>query len=145
MYKVALIIVSFLLVVLASTPEAHAATTNTAETGSKVRGKLVTNPDKQGKAFSAQKLSDPASAAISGPAASVYSVWFDWIGDTDGDGYYHQFDVNFDIDTVFSSQRVYVIAELSGSTSQILFQTEAYTLTGASGDDSYQARALLTA
>ena len=144
MYKIALVIVTFLLVVLANSPQAHAASTDAMEPGTKFRGKLVTNPTKSDRPVTAQRLLDPATATVNGTSVSVYDVWFDMVGDTDGDGYYHQFDVNFDIDTLYSSQRIYVIGELHGGTSQVLFQTDPYTLTGNSGSDSYQARVLLT-
>lgn len=144
MYKIALVIVTFLLVVLANSPQAHAATTDTVEAGAKFRGKLVSNPGKSERPVTTQKLIDPNTATVNGTSVAVYDVWFDMLGDTDGDGYYHQFDVNFDLDTLYSHQRVYVIGKLHGNTSQVLFQTEPYTLNGDSGSDSYQARVLLT-
>src|SRR3990167_5910600 len=43
--------------------------------------------------------------ALSGADFSMYDMWFDFTRDDDGDGYYHQFNINFDIDTRFSSAR----------------------------------------
>ena len=145
MYKVALIIVTFLLVVLANSPKAHAAEAGSIVTNhSKVSGNIITNPNKSDTEFSARSMSAPSAATATLTEVSVYDVWFDMEGDTDGDGYFHQFSINFDIDTAFSSQRIYVKGELHGTTSQPLFQTAPYDLSGDSGNDSYQAKVLLT-
>ncbi|RLT92095.1 choice-of-anchor H family protein [Ketobacter sp.] len=152
MYKIALIIVTFLLVVLASAPQAQAMpqAATPPDPNSKFRGKIISNPAKPAADFTAHALAAPTAlnSATTTASVSVYDVWFDLQGDHDGDGYYHQFDVNFDIDTLRSSQRIFVVGELQGELhgehQQTLFQTEVYTIYGTSGNDTYQARVLLT-
>ncbi|MEE2729902.1 MAG: choice-of-anchor H family protein [Pseudomonadota bacterium] len=154
MYKIALIIVTFLLVVLASAPQAQAQaqtqvqpqTASSPDPNSKFRGKIISNPAKPAADLTANALATPTAlnTTATTTSVSVYDVWFDLQGDHDGDGYYHQFDVNFDIDTLRSSQRIFVVGELQGEHQQTLFQTEVYTIYGASGNDTYQARVLLT-
>jgi len=150
MYKTAITIVTALLVILASHTEANAASldstssntsTTSSNNGAKVRGTLTGNPDKTESNINIRSLNSYGSSA---PAVSVYDIWFNMTADSDGDGYYHQFDISFDIDTNVSSQRIYVTGELHGSTSQVLFQTDPYTLSGSSGSDTYQVRVLLT-
>lgn len=143
MYKIAFVIVAGLLVILASNPQAQAATSTNVNAGSKFSGKIISNPDKGNSIAVARGFSAQAYGSNSNPV-SVYDVWFSMLEDSDGDGYYHQFAVNFDIDTVYSQQEIYVVGELSAASQQILFQTEPYTLNGDSGNDSYQADVLLT-
>lgn len=142
MYKVALTIVTLLLLVLANHPKAHAAETAPAAVTSKTRGQIVNNPNKTVNATVARALSSQSSYLTT--PISVYDVWFNMAVDTDGDGYYHQFEINFDVDTTRQSHSIYVIGELNGLTRQTLFQTEPYTLNGNSGSDTYQLTALLT-
>ncbi|MEC8813799.1 MAG: hypothetical protein CSH49_10145 [Alcanivorax sp.] len=149
MYKMAFVIVTLLLVILASNPQAQAATLTATDsgnsTGSKISGSIISNPEKTQTMGVARGLSlETTSNRYSDSSVRVYDVWFNMVADTDGDGYYHQFEVNFDIDSELYRQDIYVVGELAGASRQILFQTETYMLSGDSGDDTYQARVLLT-
>lgn len=143
MYRFAIAVVAFLILVMANHPQAMAAELNQSN-GTKTKAKQITNPNKTESGLNTRALNFSGASYDSAQSVSVYDVWFDMQEDSDGDGYYHRFDVNFDIDTVYNSQTIYVIAEITGSTSQTLFQTEPYTLNGNSGNDSYQVNVLLT-
>ena len=143
MYKIAFVIVTLLLVILANSPQAQAANSLGDNATSKFSGKIVNNPDKANSIAVARGFSAQTYSSNSSPVG-FYDVWFNMLEDSDGDGYYHQFEVNFDIDTVFSYQEIYVIGELAAASQQILFQTEPYTINSNSGNDSYQASVLLT-
>ncbi|AUM13542.1 choice-of-anchor H family protein [Ketobacter alkanivorans] len=151
MYKIPFTVVTLLLLILANHPQAHAAAADTAitatpntATGSKTKGQLVNNPSKTESTLNTRALSYQDASHSAHGSVSLYDIWFDMKSDIDGDGYYHQFDVSFDLDTHYNSQTIYVIAELNGLTTQTLFQTTPYTLYGNSGNDSYQANVLLT-
>lgn len=151
MYKIPFIVVTLLLAILANHPQAHAAAADTAittiqntATGSKTKGQLVNNPGKTESTRHTRALSYQDASYSTHGSVSLYDIWFDMKSDIDGDGYYHRFDISFDLDTRYNSQTIYVIAELNGLTTQTLFQTTPYTLYGNSGNDSYQANILLT-
>ncbi len=118
----------------------------------KFAGKVIANPDRPAPDASdnppATTLNSAAAtfttAALSAADISLYNAWLDFTRDDDGDGYYHQFNVNFDLDTRLSSASVYVTGQLNNGASTPLFRTDPFTLRGATGSDSYQATVLLT-
>ena len=146
MHKPALIFVFFLISVLGASGHALAANESQASAPlAKFAGQTVTNPnrtDKTPDAGTSRSATLNTQAVSYGPDFSMYAVWFDFKGDDDGDGYYHKFDVNFDVDTRFSSADIYVTGQLDNGIQ--LFRTVPYTIYGATGADSYRVTVLLT-
>lgn len=146
-----LLILLFLLPALMASRCASAGETSQQ----KFTGKIIANPERvespadatgatEMKAQAETSASAFSIQALSGADFSMYNVWFDFTRDDDGDGYYHQFNINFDIDTRLSSASIYVTGQLNNGTSTPLFRTDPFTIRGATGSDSYQATVLLT-
>ncbi len=141
MQKAAIILVTMLILILASHSQAE---TNGADAApqQKTQGKLIRNPNKP-EPNSTNSSTRAATFSAAQQTISLYDVWYDLITDNDGDGYYQKLHINFDLDTAYSEYPIYVVAEI-GSQSQTLFQTDPYNLNGNSASDSYQATVLLT-
>ncbi|HVK99356.1 MAG TPA: choice-of-anchor H family protein, partial [Dongiaceae bacterium] len=144
-----------LLSALLATPFANAAAsaeeTETAQ--QKFTGKVIANPDRvDGSATDSTDTAVATSTrnssfnieALTNADVSLYRAWFDFTRDDDGDGYFHQFALNFDLDTRLSSAEIYVTGQLNNGASTPLFRTDPFTIRGATGSDSYQATVLLT-
>lgn len=142
--KKPVLILLFLLPALAASQWARAE--DAAQ--QKFAGKIISNPERPAPESAPAGVEKSAAtfttAALSSGDVSMYNVWFDFTRDDDGDGYYHQFNVSFDLDTRLSSASVYVTGQLNNGASTPLFRTDPFTLRGATGSDSYQATVLLT-
>lgn len=143
MYKLAIAIVTLLLIILSGHPTAQAATIDQQGSGTKVSSQLTNNPNKVAAPLNSRSL-NAASYHSGVPEVRIYDAWLDMRADSDGDGYHHLFDITFDIDSIANGHSIYVIGELQGSSRQILFRTDPYTVNGGSGEDTYQVRVLLT-
>ena len=66
--------------------------------------------------------------------------------DLDGDGYYSEFSVNFDADTIYNSATVYAYLYLSfeGGPWELYYSTDYFTITGNSYFDDYTVKTLLS-
>lgn len=139
MQKMALVIVLMLLTILAT--HTQAITTNELSPQQKTRGKIIANPNKNKSQKSTRAATYNGVQANAQTEIHLFDVWFDLLTDSDGDGYYAKLNINFDLDTIFSEHEIYVVGQLDN---QQLFKTDAFTLHGNSGDDSYQTTVLLT-
>jgi hypothetical protein len=148
MHKIACLVVCVLLIILTAHREARAANTDPINTitqpVAKIKSKRISNPSKYEKEQQSSLQYRSLSAQPLSQVVSVYDVWFNLIEDTDGDGYFHQFEVSFDVDTQYAQQEIYVVGKLIGATSQQLFETEHYHIESDSGADSYQTTVLLS-
>ena len=138
MNKPTLVFVFFLISLMGASNLVHAQSVEQA----KFAGKTIVNPNRTDTATRAAGIDTKTLG--SGSDYAMYDVWFNFTRDDDGDGYYHQFDINFDIDTRFSSASIYVVGQLNNGTGTPLFQTDPYTINGATGADSYNVTVLLT-
>ncbi len=113
----------------------------------KFTGKTLINPNRttaSAESTGAAKANSTSKSFGADDVMGMYDVWFDLQQDRDGDGYFAQFEVFFDIDSRYSNTRIYVIGQLDNGTTTPLFQTAPYVINGASGADTYSAKVLLT-
>ncbi|MEZ5505865.1 MAG: choice-of-anchor H family protein [Gammaproteobacteria bacterium] len=141
MKKPILLLLFVSLIVAALHNAAQAATDPTA----KFTGKTVANPnrDTTDDQPGANTLATGRSIA-GGDTVGLYDLWIDFQRDNDGDGFYQQFEIFFDIDSRYSNTRIYVTGQLDNGATTPLFRTDPFTVNGATGSDTYSATVLLT-
>ncbi|MAR91538.1 MAG: hypothetical protein CML06_11755 [Pseudomonadales bacterium] len=135
MYKLAIAIVTFLLLLLVGHTQAAELMTSP---GAKVKGGLVTDSERAATPLQPRALHGNTHSS---PGLQLFAVDVELREDSDGDGYYHRFGVTLDLDLPFDSREIYVVGRLA---QRILFQTEPYTVAGVQGSDAYRVDVLLT-
>lgn len=111
----------------------------------KFTGKTVANPNRDAASDQPGVTTLATARSIaSGDVVSLYDLWINFQRDNDGDGFYQQFEIFFDIDSRYSNTRIYVTGQLDNGATTPLFRTEPFTVSGATGSDTYSATVLLT-
>ncbi len=95
---------------------------------------------KMPKALSTKELREASPRLSSRSHEFSFYDAMSWVlYDADGDGYYSEFEIEFDADTVYSQATVYAKMYLSrnGGPYELYFTTQPFTLYGNSASDSY--------
>src|SRR5690606_3646383 len=111
----------------------------------KFTGKTVANPNRAAASDQPGVTTLATARSIaSGDVVSLYDLWINFQRDNDGDGFYQQFEIFFDIGSRYSNTRIYVTGQRDSGATTPLLRTEPFTVSGASRSATYSATLLLT-
>lgn len=149
MYKIAFLLITLLIGILAGHSKAFAESPlqpEATQPHTKTKGKLTPNPHRTDSTVISPRIMTALYQSDTGIVLN--DIWIDWQRDNDGDGYHAKFNIGFDFDAPHDEKSIYVIGHIRGQEDsedvRTLFQTEPYHIRQVSGTDAYLMTVLLT-
>jgi hypothetical protein len=101
--------------------------------------KTRTDTNKFSKSISQQSRSKQPQKSSRSDDFEIFDSWISLDSDFDGDGFYSEFSLNFDADTIYSSADVYaeIYISLAGGSWELFYVSEDFTIFSNSETDFY--------